>query len=93
MDSRSDLKRKTGGGAITTPPPTSSNDGFVKVQKRKQRKLERHRPQFQYDTSYFRSGKKIGIAVSNTMLYVLMYSISVTCRYSSLRTHSGLLGW
>jgi hypothetical protein len=44
-------------------------DGFERVlsrdEKRKQRKLDKHRPQFQFDVSYFRTGKKIGIAVSS----------------------------
>lgn len=43
-------------------------DGFEKVisreEKRKQRKVDKQRPQFQFDISYFRMGKKIGIAVS-----------------------------
>jgi len=73
MEAKNDLKRKTpASGAITSPPPPSpsqTDDGFTKVQKRKQRKLERHRPQFQYDTSYFRTGKKIGIAVSLCSVY------------------------
>lgn len=66
MDSRNELKRKTPerSSPSKSVAAASTDDGFVKVQKRKQRKLERHRPQFQYDTAYFRSGKKIGIAVS-----------------------------
>jgi len=61
-----------------TPPNTVSDDqevesemtmgGFTKVltkdEKRKLRKVEKHRPQFQFDISHFRQGKKIGIAVS-----------------------------
>jgi hypothetical protein len=35
----------------------------TKEDKRKQRKMEKQKPQFQFDTSYFRLGKKIGIAV------------------------------
>ncbi len=57
--------------AIRTPDTTPADvesDGFIKVitreEKRKIRKLEKHRPQFQFDISYFRQGKKIGIAVS-----------------------------
>ena len=46
----------------------NENDGFESVltrhEKRKQRKVDRHRPQFQFDMSYFRSGKKVGMAVS-----------------------------
>lgn len=59
-----DLKRKAAptGSPSATPP---LDDGFTKVEKRKKKRLDKHRPQFQYDTSYFRTGKKIGIAVSN----------------------------
>jgi hypothetical protein len=50
-------------------PNPSESDGFERVltrdERRKQRKLERHTPQFQFDTSYFRMGKKVGIAVSS----------------------------
>lgn len=58
-----DLKRKAAptGSPSATPP---LDDGFTKVEKRKKKRLDKHRPQFQYDTSYFRTGKKIGIAVS-----------------------------
>lgn len=42
-----------------------TDDGFTVVHKRKQRKLERTRPKFQYNTSYFSQGRKIGIAVSH----------------------------
>lgn len=58
-----DLKRKVAptGSPSATPP---LEDGFTKVEKRKKKRLDKHRPQFQYDTSYFRTGKKIGIAVS-----------------------------
>ena len=51
------------------PEEGEGGDGFTKVltkeEKRKQRKVDRHRPQFQFDTSYYRNGKKIGIAVSS----------------------------
>lgn len=36
----------------------------TREEKRKQRKMEKQRPQFQYDTTWFRAGKKVGIAVS-----------------------------
>lgn len=57
-----DLKRKASptGSPLATP---LLDDGFTKVEKRKKKRLDKHRPQFQYDTSYFRTGKKIGIAV------------------------------
>ena len=32
-------------------------------EKRKQRKVDKHGPQFQFDTSHFQSGRKIGVAV------------------------------
>lgn len=54
---QSDLKRKTAAAGAT------DEDGFTKVGKRKQRKLDRHRPQFHYDTTYFNRSKKVGIAV------------------------------
>lgn len=62
-----DLKRKV---APTGSPSATPNmdDGFVKVEKRKKKRLDKHRPQFQYDTSYFRTGKKIGIAVSQCLV-------------------------
>jgi RNA exonuclease 1 len=63
MEGIKELKRKSP-TTSNAPSTMAQDDGFTKVQKRKQRKLDRHRPQFQYDTSYFRSGKKIGIAVS-----------------------------
>jgi hypothetical protein len=51
--------------------PTGEGDGegeFTRVlsreEKRKLRKVEKHRPQFQFDLSHFRNGRKIGIAVS-----------------------------
>lgn len=65
-----DLKRKSPSHSPVSRPratldlsaPEPEDDGFEKVKKRKQRKVDKHRPQFQYDTSYFRTGKKIGIA-------------------------------
>jgi hypothetical protein len=49
--------------------PTGEVEGeFTRVlsreEKRKLRKVEKHRPQFQFDLSHFRNGRKIGIAVS-----------------------------
>jgi hypothetical protein len=45
-----------------------TNDNFIVVpsreEKKKQRKLEKAKPQFQYDIGWFRNGKKVGIAVS-----------------------------
>lgn len=58
-----DSKRKS--SAIASPTSAAvDDDGFTKVQKRKQRKVERHRPQLHFDTSYFQRSKKVGIAVS-----------------------------
>ena len=46
-----------------------TDDNFVVVptrdEKKKQRKLEKAKPQFQYDIGWFRNGKKVGIAVSS----------------------------
>lgn len=75
------LKRKEPMLFTNGIPPLSSpikgkgkaveEDGYEKVlsrdEKRKQRKVDKHRPQFQFDTSYFRNGKKIGIAVSHDL--------------------------
>lgn len=59
-------------GFSHTRPPTleeAESGDFTTVttkeDKRKQRKMEKQKPQFQFDTSYFRLGKKIGIAVSH----------------------------
>ena len=45
-----------------------TDDNFIVVptreEKKKQRKLEKAKPQFQYDIGWFRNGKKVGIAVS-----------------------------
>ncbi|CAD6570359.1 MAG: hypothetical protein TREMPRED_005740 [Tremellales sp. Tagirdzhanova-0007] len=54
----------------------NETDGFESVlsrtEKRKQRKVDRHRPQFQFDLSYFRSGKKIGMAhIRDLILYIV----------------------
>ncbi|WVF70114.1 hypothetical protein IAT40_004902 [Kwoniella sp. CBS 6097] len=51
-------------------------DGFTKIltkdEKRKQRKVNKHRPGFQYNTLEFRYGKKIGIAhVRDLVLYIV----------------------
>jgi hypothetical protein len=44
-----------------------TDDNFIVVptrdEKKKQRKLEKQKPQFQFDVSWFRMGKKVGIAV------------------------------
>jgi hypothetical protein len=54
-------------GKAKAIPQSENEEGFERVlsrdEKRKQRKVDKHRPQFQFDTSYFRLGKKIGIAV------------------------------
>lgn len=42
-----------------------ADDGFITVHKRKQRKMERQRPKFQYNTAHFGQGRKVGIAVSS----------------------------
>lgn len=43
-------------------------DGFTKVEtkedRRKRKKMEKRRPQFQFDMSAFKMAKKVGIAVS-----------------------------
>ncbi|KAK8846710.1 hypothetical protein IAR55_005797 [Kwoniella newhampshirensis] len=59
-----------------TPPPMVDEDGFTKVptreEKRKQRKVDKHRPQFQYNTQDFRHGKKVGIAhIRDLVLYIV----------------------
>lgn len=42
-------------------------DGFTKVEtkeeRRKRKKVEKRRPQFQFDMSAFKNGKKVGLAV------------------------------
>lgn len=47
-----------------------TDDNFIIVptreEKKKQRKLEKAKPQFQYDIGWFRNGKKVGIAVSRS---------------------------
>jgi hypothetical protein len=61
--------------AQSSPQPGSSKmvdimtaDDFTIVptrdEKKKQKKIEKRRPQFQYDVSWFKQGKKVGIAVS-----------------------------
>lgn len=62
----SELKRKSAelNGASNSSGEVD-DDGFTKVAKRKQRKIERTRPKFAFNTSYFSTGKKIGCAVSH----------------------------
>lgn len=65
MASSSDLKRKfEAGNGSKSGAAAATDDGFTMVQKRKQKKLDKRRPEFHYDMAYFRTGKKIGIAVS-----------------------------
>jgi RNA exonuclease 1 len=56
-----------GGASSPASHPGSEADGFTeflsKEERRKLRKVEKHRPQFQFDVSQFRLGRKIGIAV------------------------------
>ncbi|KAL7424365.1 hypothetical protein Q5752_000047 [Cryptotrichosporon argae] len=52
------------------------DDGFTRVptreEKRKQRKVEKRRPQFQFDTNHFANGRKIGVAhVRDLVLYTV----------------------
>jgi hypothetical protein len=59
------------------PKPSGDEDGFTKVltkeERRKLRKVEKHKPQFQFDVGQFRSGKKIGIAhVRDFVMYLLV---------------------
>ena len=53
---------------------TVDDSDFISVptrdEKRKQRKLSKQRPQFQFDISYFNQGKWVGIAVSTVDLEV-----------------------
>lgn len=65
-------------GARSPPitPSTTEEDGFTKVltkeEKRKLRKVERHRPSFSFDVGQFRNGKKIGVAhVRELVLYLV----------------------
>lgn len=69
-------KRKPSASPQTSRNPSSnevqqiqeSSDGFTKVEtkeeRRKRKKVEKRRSQFQFDMSAFRSGKKVGMAVS-----------------------------
>nr|XP_019047506.1 hypothetical protein I302_04121 [Kwoniella bestiolae CBS 10118]OCF26436.1 hypothetical protein I302_04121 [Kwoniella bestiolae CBS 10118] len=73
----------TGSGSAKrkTPVPepantTTDEDGFTKVptkeERRKMRKLSKHRPNFQFNINEFRYGKKIGIAhVRDLVLYMV----------------------
>ncbi|WVR04385.1 hypothetical protein IAU60_001387 [Kwoniella sp. DSM 27419] len=73
----SGLKRKSSPAMPRESPAEQANDeGFVKVptkeEKRKQRKVNKHRPVFQYNAQEFRYGKKIGIAhVRDLVLYIV----------------------
>lgn len=65
-------------GARSPPltPSTTEEDGFTKIltkeEKRKLRKVERHRPSFSFDVGQFRNGKKIGVAhVRELVLYLV----------------------
>lgn len=55
--------------SVQGPATTMTSDGFTKVEtkeeRRKKKKVEKRRPQFQFDMSAFKSGKKVGMAVSN----------------------------
>ncbi|WVQ68933.1 uncharacterized protein L199_007142 [Kwoniella botswanensis] len=79
-------KRKTLIPETSTPGPSASasaitnpntdEDGFTKVptkeERRKMRKLSKHRPSFQFNVNEFRYGKKIGIAhVRDLVLYIV----------------------
>jgi hypothetical protein len=65
-------KRKPSASPQTSSGQSSkaveTSDGFTKVEtkeeRRKKKKVEKRRPQFQFDMSAFRSGKKVGMAVS-----------------------------
>ncbi|BEI88426.1 uncharacterized protein CcaverHIS019_0111440 [Cutaneotrichosporon cavernicola] len=51
---------------------SDADDGFTVVSKRKQRKMDRHRPKFHYDTGYFTGAKRIGIAhIRDLSLYIV----------------------
>jgi hypothetical protein len=56
------------GAATVTATTEQPQDGFEKVltkeERRKRKKVEKHRPQFHFDMSAFKNGRKIGIAVS-----------------------------
>jgi len=64
-------KRKPSASPQTSSGQSSkaveTSDGFTKVEtkeeRRKKKKIEKRRPQFQFDMSAFRSGKKVGMAV------------------------------
>ncbi|WVQ83395.1 hypothetical protein IAT38_005536 [Cryptococcus sp. DSM 104549] len=77
MSSPPTSKRK----ASSTPDAAASAadadaDGFTRVptreERRKQKKVNKHRPEFQYNTQDFRYGKKITIAhIRDLMLYIV----------------------
>ncbi|ORY25328.1 hypothetical protein BCR39DRAFT_544313 [Naematelia encephala] len=58
-------------------PPNGSagpddGEGFTKVERKKQKKLDKRRPQFQFDTSQFRNGRKITPAhIRDLILYLV----------------------
>jgi hypothetical protein len=58
-------------GTNSTIDKTMTEDDFIRVptreEKRKQRKMEKQRPQFSFDMGYFKHGKKVGIAVSDCL--------------------------
>ncbi|WRT65068.1 uncharacterized protein IL334_002010 [Kwoniella shivajii] len=71
--SASSTKRKT------PAPNETDEDGFTKVptkeERRKMRKVNKHRPGFQYNTNEFRYGKKVGIAhVRDLVMYIVAES-------------------
>jgi RNA exonuclease 1 len=72
MSSSPGGKRKPSASPQASRNPSSNAvqtaDGFTKIEtkeeRRKRKKVEKRRPQFQFDMSAFRSGKKVGMAVS-----------------------------
>lgn len=69
-------------GSTRAPAPQGimESGGFTKVlskeEKKKLRKVERNRPQFQFDVQSFRNGRKIGVAVSFFFLLPLLFPTS-----------------
>jgi len=64
------VKPSSAATAQTAHKVKMTDDNFIIVptreEKKKQRKLEKSKPQFQYDIGWFRNGKKVGIAVSRS---------------------------
>lgn len=62
-------------GVTSTTEADAAEDGFERVltkeERRKRKKVEKHRPQFHFDMSAYKAGRKIGIAVSGQCLFLV----------------------